>query len=200
MNMIIDALPSSVRVAGVLHPVRTDFRIYMMLEQLIADEEISKEERVLHALELVYEDLEALDPADFDDAVAAMLWFYRCGKPEDKRLTKRAEARREKGIEPERVYDFDQDAEYIYAAFLEQYGVDLCDVDLHWWKFHAMLHALREDCLFVKIMGYRSADLNKIKDKKEKNRIAQLKALYKLRNGMSEEEKAAALYDPTGTD
>ena len=196
MNMLIDALPSCVRVAGALHPIRTDYRIYIMFEQLLSDDELGKDERIESAVELCYEHPEAL-PDNIDEIVNALLWFYRCGKPEDKRLLKRAEKRREAQQEAPRIYDYDQDAEYIYAAFLEQYGVDLCDIDgLHWWKYHAMLHALREDCLFVKIMGYRSVNLSKITDKKERNRIAQQQALYKLRNGKSEEEKAALLYDP----
>lgn len=197
--MLIDALPTAVKVSGALHPIRTDFRIYIMLEQLLQDDEIPQDERVIDALALCYEEPDKLP--DIAESANALLWFYRCGKPEDRRLTKRAEKQREEQRTTPHIYDYDQDAEYIYAAFLEQYGVDLCDVEgLHWWKFHAMLHALREDCLFVKIMGYRSVNLSKITDKKERNRIAQQQALYKLRNGKSEEEKAALLYDPYSAD
>lgn len=139
------------------------------------------------ALNLVYENI----PQDINEAVNALIWFYRGGNPEDKRLTKMAEHKA-----PKRVYDIDQDAEYIYSAFMQVYGIDLTTSQMHWWQFRAMLHALPESCLFCKIMSYRAVSLSDIKDSKERNRIGQKQALYRLRDGMSEEEKVAKLYEP----
>lgn len=187
MNMIIDALPDTVRVCGENVPVRTDFRVWLMLEQLLSDDDLTQAERVPLALNLVY-----LDKTykDINEAVNALIWFYRGGNPEDKRLTKMAEKRPQK-----RVYDIDQDAEYIFAAFMQTYGIDLTTADLHWWQFRAMLHALPEDCLFSKIMGYRAVSLSSIKDKETRARLGQKQALYRLRTGQTEEEKIARLYD-----
>ena len=42
------------------------------------------------------------------------------------------------------VLDYDKDSPYIYAAFLEQYGIDLVDTRLHWYKFLALLHGLHD--------------------------------------------------------
>lgn len=116
-----------------------------------------------------------------------MLWFYRGGKAEQKRGKR-------KGAAPSRIYDFEQDDAYIYAAFVSQYGIDLNDVEyMHWWKFRALFHALTDDNEIVKIMGYRSIDIGKIKDRERRMQVANLKARYKLDNAMSEDEKAASM-------
>jgi hypothetical protein len=44
----------------------------------------------------------------------------------------------------ERVLDYEIDAPYIYAAFMEQYGIDLIETRLHWYKFVALLHGLHD--------------------------------------------------------
>lgn len=187
MNMVIDPLPDMVRVGGINVPIRTDFRVWLMLEQLLDDTEVDGNERIMLALSLCFEDI----PEDIDEAVHALIWFYRGGQPEDKRLTKMAER-----SQPKRVYDIDQDAEYIYSAFLQSYGIDLTTANMHWWQFRALLRSLPESCLFCKIMGYRSISLSSIKDKDERGRIAQKQALYRLRTGKSEEERVAKLYEP----
>ena len=54
------------------------------------------------------------------------------------------------------VIDYELDADYIYAAFLSQYGIDLCDIEyLHWYKFLALLKGLKNDERIKEIMSYR---------------------------------------------
>ena len=79
---------------------------------------------------------------------------------------------------------------------LEQYGVDLEQVqDLHWWKFKAMFDALRPDCLFSKIVEWRSTDLTQVKDPKEKKFIQEMKQVYRLRKSVDEQEKLDLIAD-----
>lgn len=59
------------------------------------------------------------------------------------------------------VIDYELDADYIYAAFLSQYGIDLCDIDhLHWYKFLALLKGLKNDERIKEIMSYRCYEKN----------------------------------------
>ena len=54
---------------------------------------------------------------------------------------------------------FTQDAPYMYAAFKEQYGMDLTTIEsLHWWKFMALFESLGEDTKMSKIMYYRQVN------------------------------------------
>lgn len=54
-----------------------------------------------------------------------------------------------------RILDYEIDADYIYSAFLGQYGVDLMESDLHWHTFHALLRGLNASTKLHEVMGYR---------------------------------------------
>lgn len=110
-----------------------------------------------------------------------MLWFYQCGKTEEQKQSG-------KGKKQDQIYSFTHDADYIYAAFMEQYGIDLNAVELHWWKFSAMFAGLKEDCLISKVMGYRAADTAGM-DKEQKKFYKKMKEIYKLPENVSEEDR-----------
>lgn len=54
------------------------------------------------------------------------------------------------------ILDYDIDADYIYAAFMEQYHINLLDDNLkmHWYEFSVLLSCLH-DCKLTEIIGYR---------------------------------------------
>ena len=58
----------------------------------------------------------------------------------------------------EAVLDYDIDADYIYAAFMQAYGIDLKEKSMHWHKFSALMNGLPDDVLIVKIMQWRGYD------------------------------------------
>lgn len=55
------------------------------------------------------------------------------------------------------MYDFNQDAEYIYASFMQAYGIDLIDQQgqLHWFKFKALLTGLPTNTIFSQVLDIR---------------------------------------------
>ena len=52
-----------------------------------------------------------------------------------------------------------------------------------------MFKGLKEDNLIVKIMGYRSMDLSKIKDKEQKAYYKKMQKLYEIPIAKDEDEK-----------
>lgn len=179
MNMLIDLLPSEVKIDGVEYEIYSDFRTSILFELLMQDNEIDDKEKISLALELYY----PIIPKNIDIAIEQLLWFYRCGK-DIKTSNKSGKGK------SSQIYSYDYDDEYIYSAFLDQYNVDLQDtVNLHWWKFKAMFKSLKEDNEIVKIMSYRSMDLSKIKDKEQKAHYKQMKELYKIPANISKNEK-----------
>jgi hypothetical protein len=185
-NILIDALPDALVVDGRVFPISTSFRTGILFEQLIIDSQISDKEKLQETFRLFFiDDL----PRNIEEATEAVLWFYRCG----------LEAKEKKGKKNDknpsftkRIYDYDIDAPLIYAAFVQQYGIDLSEDDLHWWKFSALFKGLDEECEISKIMGYRGADLSQIKNRAERKRYASLQAKYALPSMLSSEEKVMA--------
>lgn len=182
MNILVDLLPTSVNIDNKECDINSDFRTSILFELLMQDSSVGKEEKIFIALELYY----PVIPNDVKEAIEKMLWFYRCGK--DVITTKGNSKGSSKSIT--QIYSFEYDDDYIYSAFLDQYGIDLQDVDdLHWWKFKAMFKSLREGNEIVKIMGYRSMDLSKIKDKEQKGHYKKMKELFKIPLSKDEQEK-----------
>lgn len=182
MNMLVDELDKIVYEKIGKEKINTDFRISILFELLMQDMEINNKEKVIQSLQLYYPNF--LQIKDYDKAIKDMLWFYRSGK--ELANSKNNNTRENQ----KQIYNYEFDAEYIYSAFMQQYGIDLQDVEhLHWWKFKALFNGLSENVQFVKIMGYRAMDLSKIKDKKEKARYKKLKELYALPDMRTQEQK-----------
>lgn len=180
MNLLIDTVPTSVDIDGVEYEINSNFRYGILFELLMQDSTIGEKEKILMALELYYPEI----PKNINEAIDKILWFYRCGK----NITSQKCTGKDR--EATQIYSFEYDDDYIYSAFLDQYGVDLQDIEyLHWWKFKAMFKSLKEDNMIVKIMGYRNIDLSKIKDKEQKDYYKKMQKLYEIPVSKNEKEK-----------
>lgn len=153
----------------------TDFRTSILFELLMQREDIKIKLKIRKTLELYYPDLSQI--SDLETALKDIMWFYQCGK-EKKTSHKNKKINNGK---KDYIYSYEYDAEYIYSAFMQQYNIDLTEIEyLHWWKFRALFEGLNKDTKIVEIMGYRAMDLSKIKDKKEKKFYKKMKELYAL--------------------
>lgn len=178
INILIDRLPKFVYIDNREYKINSNFRTSILFELMILDEEMEEEDKILNALNLYYPVL----PKNLEKAIDKMLWFYRCGRD--------LEESKGNGNSGNQIYDFNFDAEYIYDAFLDQYSLDLQEVEyLHWWKFKAMFKGLKEDNEIVKIMKYRGVDLSEIKDKNEKDFYKKMQKLYEIPTKQREIEK-----------
>ena len=174
MNLLVDVLPTSVMIHDTEYPVNPDFRTFILFELLMDDDSFEEHEKIILALDLFYEVI----PEDIDKAMEELLWFYRGGKEYSKKQSTVTEP----------MYSYEHDDEYIYSAFLQQYNIDLQSYDgyksnqnnyLHWWRFLALFKGLNDSCEFVKIMGYRSANLSEMSNEQRKY-YQKMKQVYKL--------------------
>lgn len=182
MNILIDLLPTTIEIDNNKYEINSDFRTSILFELLMQDNSIINEDKIDLALNLYYNEV---PPREYrQEAVEKILWFYRCGKD-----IKKSKGN-SKGKSVTQIYSFEHDDDYIYAAFMDQYNIDLQDIEyLHWWKFKAMFNSLKEDIKMVKIMEYRSIDLSKIKDKEQKAYYKRMKDLYEIPISKDEDRK-----------
>lgn len=182
-NILLDKLPQYTPTGL---KIRTDFRESIKFELLMQDNKIDEELKIIQALKLYYYDLSHIK--NIKQAINNILWFYSCGKQEnDINNNNKSHKENEK-----QIYSYEFDDEYIYSAFMQQYKIDLNNIKyLHWWKFKALINNLNENTQFVKIMGYRSIDLFKIKDKEERKYYKKLKKQYALPDMRTAEQKEA---------
>ncbi len=82
----------------------------------------------------------------------------------------------------QKVLDYDMDADFIFSAFMGQYGIDLIEKSLHWHKFCALLRGIGDSTRLYEIMGYRSYEGN---DKD----MLRLRSAWELPVPLSKEEQ-----------
>ena len=195
--MIRRELPVSVDIGREKYEIDADFRTIMNIEGIIFGKEVTEDQKnfakemmkeieinekdaitnakYYDALKIFYKDN---IPDDLEEAMEKMLWFYSCGKEEiSKQKTKK------------KVISFEHDFDYINAGFMQDYKIDLFEVDfLHWWKFMSLFSALHDDCKICEIIGYRGAELKNF-DKEQRKRIREMQKIYALPDDISKEEK-----------
>lgn len=183
MNIITDGLPDCVEIDGEAFHINTDFRVWVKIELLFSDD-VPEGYRLPLALGLAFDTI----PENKEEAAEALLAFYSGGKITEKK----ASGKKKKSRRNRRIYSFEYDSEYIYAAFLQAYGIDLADVKMHWFKFKALFAALPDECLMSKIMGWRALEITKDMPEASRKRYAELKDAYRLPLSQTEEEKIRA--------
>lgn len=166
MNCLLtEKLPCTVRIDKKDVSINTDFRASIEFELIMQDDMLSDEEKLIKILLLYYNQI----PENINEALEQCLWFYSCGKLGKKRKSSKT------------LYRFDTDAEYIYSAFLAQYGMDIVDIPyMHWWKFRSLFLGLDEENEFVKIMGYRGIEISGKMTNEQKRFYKKMKERYKI--------------------
>ena len=88
-------------------------------------------------------------------------------------------------------YDIRYDGDYIYASFLQAYGIDLFDVQgkLHWKKFNALLSGLPEGTKFMEVIKIRKWKPQKGDSAEYKEEMRRLQKDYALPYEIIEEEE-----------
>lgn len=189
MNILIDLLPDTVIINNNEYEIESNFRTSILFELMFEDRDLRQEELIYNALNLYFPNQK---PQDLKMAIQAIMWFFSCGKL----FNEGQDGGQRGGNKVQKIYSFEHDAEYIYSAFLTQYGIDLQDIEyLHWWKFRAMFNSLNEDLKISKIMHFRSVRIDNKMSKEEKKYYREMKRLYSLPDTRTEEEKEIDFYN-----
>jgi len=141
--MAVYDLPTSVTIGGREYEVRSDFRAILDVMEVMADADLTDEERGGIALTIFYPDVETIPQEDLEDAAERLMWFVRGGDG------------REPGGRRIRLMDWSQDFQLVVAPVNRVLGLE-CRAQpyLHWWTF---LNAYYEigDCLFAQVVAIR---------------------------------------------
>ncbi|MDL2273452.1 bacteriophage Gp15 family protein [Oscillospiraceae bacterium OttesenSCG-928-G22] len=168
MNILLmDGLPEEYE--GI--PLSADFRNMIQIDLILHEADTNEVEKTIAALYQLYPDI----PADIHKAVEGLVWFYTRGKAGGKGKDPSAQKA------PKKAFDFEQDANLIYAAFYATYNISLTTVDfLHWWEFMALFEGLPENTLIQRVMYWRTTDLTGL-SKAERKHILKMRKLFALK-------------------
>ena len=130
-------LPESVEVDGSLYTIHTSFKYFLRFVELLADKDAKPQ-----YFDFMYK---WQKPQNKENGLIALIQF--CNPPQEL-------PRADKEPDGEKAVDYAIDADYIFAAFMERYGIDLVESDMHWYKFQALFKGLHGTKL-NEIIGYR---------------------------------------------
>lgn len=187
MSTLTNSFPASVTVNGVEYSIHADFRTVLRCFEIQGQKQKLSESELLDMLKLFY-NINQLTATE--DHVNKMFWFFSCGREKEKKKFPRKIA----GINDKQPFDFEEDADLIYAGFMQQYGIDLQESNMHWWKFMILLENLGSGTRLQKVMEYRTVDTNnKDMSKKEKDFYKAMQRYYGLDRVPEKSEKIKRL-------
>ena len=179
INKPFSTLPDFIKIVGKDYRINTDFKIWIEISSVLSDKRLPLSQKLCHLL--INGFCDSL-PECMEEAVSALLGFMNM-----------YEAGSKKHGSAEQVFSFIKDEGLIYAAFRQQYGINLYTEALHWWEFLYLLSALHEDTAFMRIVGYRSVDCSKIKNEEHKRFLRRMKNRYRLAEQLGDSDIAGAL-------
>ncbi len=176
MSLITESLPHSVEYKGESYEIKTDFRDWLRFYESAAKGNLT-------GMLSIYRRL----PPSVLAAAELAVRFGNGG------------ALKYKGNEGRKaLIDYSLDAPLIYAAFMGEYGIDLCEADLHWYKFCALLSGLGEERRLCRIIAIRAAEPSSIADPKRRSEIRRLQRIYACPDNRSAEERDRDISEALG--
>lgn len=166
MNILLDRLPYSIVYEGKRHRLFPYFNRILWLLKIQAEQNLFDDDKLEVACRLIVEGTPSAGL--YEAAVNAIVG---------------EQAEQDNDAPP--VFDFIQDAELIYTAFRQSYGIDLrTEHDhMHWQEFVTLFNGLPEGTRFAQIVEIRTRPMPKPSKENAEYRItlAQLKAKYAIK-------------------
>lgn len=172
-------LPKQLFVNNKEYNINTDFRTWINFELILTDSQIDQNTKILTIIEIIL--IDEIIASEIKSIFEALFSFYFIGQ-DYKNDTKKETS--------EEAYNFQVDWKYIYPAFMQQYNIDLFEANLHWWQFKALFDSLHEDTQFIKVVGYRTMKLEKIRDRDQRAIYSKLKKQYAIKRNNESKRSA----------
>ncbi len=169
---MIGRLPESLEIDGRQYPIRTDFRVVLLIFQALNDPELSEEEKAVVLLQSLYKEL----PENLQEAANQAAWFMDGGQSF-------------KGSE-KRVMDWEQDEQMIFSAVNKVAGYETRAKEyIHWWTFLGFFNEISEG-LFSTVVNIRNKrNRGRKLDKTEEEFYKRNREVVNLKKRLSKEEQ-----------
>lgn len=176
MVTLFSPLPDRIEVGGKEILLAPSFDRVLEAFSVQRDPDLAPEDKLEYLAFLIFQDYKRVKAQIWPEAVEAA---FNLLLPE-----------KGKGSGP-RAFDFIQDAQLIYAGFMQAYHLDLYEQQgrLHWLKFIALFQGLPRDTKIMQVIDIRMRPVpapNK-HNAKEIEELMRLKSLYMLK--MTQEER-----------
>lgn len=166
--------PTHAEINGKLYEINTDYRVAKECYEIINDDTISDQERALAVIYKIFGFIPKQDREAFLDKASV---FLTCGRPN------------EPSSDEPPDFDVNEDEGFIEASFKSCYGIDLDEINMHWWKFNDLIQGLDKHCILSRVREIRNYDLNEIKDPVQRSKMAHAQEQLKLPDKITPEQQ-----------
>lgn len=166
-------LPSAIEVDGILFPIHTDFKYWISFYKLSTGKTVSAD-----TFDYLFINPKKT-PEDKQKMFQALLEFFQPPKEIPRRLGESSS---------EVIFSYDYDSDFVFAAFMQVYHIDLMEAEMHWHKYLALFDSLRGTML-NDIMGFRAYDPNDKTTYEQSKK--QLKQIWEIPQILTEQEQEA---------
>jgi len=164
MNVLVDRFPTSVEIDGKSYELNTDFRTCLKIILAFEDNDLCAAEKYAVMLNNLYKEL----PKNTKKAVVEAIKFLDKGNSSDEQET------------PIRLFSYNQDADFIFAAFRQTHGIDLEISEMHWWKFVTLFMDIGSDTVFSNLVSLRKRIKTGRATKEERKLARELGDMFEL--------------------
>lgn len=168
-------LPEAIAIGERYYRIQTDFKYMLMFQRQL------EQEAPIESYDFMF--IDAVPPAFRLEALQALIAFMN----PPKELPRKVGTDKNNSI----VLDYAIDADLIYAAFIQQYGIDLITERLHWYQFCALLAGLK-DTKLNDIIGFRMWEHTGGKMGEYEKTMKKLREAWEIRKDKKEDAALAA--------
>lgn len=180
--------PEYVKIGDKKYKINTDFRIALECNKIAQDNSINDIERAMAIIYLLFGEEGLKDNENHSELIRLATKYLCLGKEPEK-----------SNEEPD--MDFEQDMDYIETSFMSDYGIDLSNTKMHWWKFYNLINGLSNSelgncCVLNRVRNLRRFDPSTIKDAKERKKIIDAQksvALKKKEPKLTDEQEKSVM-------
>lgn len=175
----------TIEIDGKTYDLNISFDNILKIIELMKEERIANDKKVEMAIRLFFKfEKDKVIPFDFEtqyQAVMSIFDEYINQKEEVEKVDIHGNPMPVYEKDTKQYYSLKYDAEYIYASFMQAYGIDLLEQQgkLHWFKFQALLSGLPKDTKFCEVVSIRQWKKPNKGDTEEKQ-MSKLQEHYRL--------------------
>lgn len=175
MNLFYEDYPESIMADGQEIRIRTDFREYIRLIDLLKTDKLRGYEKWQFIIQYFHD-----RPDNMASALDGLVDFVNLEQLCEK-ISESDEDNQEETVDNRPLFSFQYDYPYILSGFLSSYGINLRTIEyMHWWEFRLLFDGLPEGTEIKKRIMYRSINPAEIKDNEERKRIIKIQNAIRL--------------------
>ena len=179
-----DPIVDSVEFEGVIYPLNLAFNRVLDVFDVLEDDVLTDFEKAYTAIAILTGREDVAFPTYVDLWLAIKEDYIDASQDEDKAYDLKGNPLpKPKSDENQKLLiDFKKDAEYIFASFLQAYGINLLyeQDKLTWSEFKALLNALPDNTIMQQIIDIRQWKPQKGETSEHRQKMRKLQRKYQL--------------------